>query len=608
MRPTEIQADNVLAIKSINLKLERPNTLICGRNGTLKSSIFDVMSMALAHTPMRAVTEKQHYGLLVHDGAKAGGGMVVIDGDVENTRQFNLPKGEFTGPEIPAAMRVALNGQNFASMSADERRVFLCTLTKVRPTPAIVEPLLLAAFPSSEISENGKQFKALVDEVMPMLRSGFQAACDYAKEQAAGHKRDWCKTTGAKTYGAKIAEAWAAPVPDVPAGDIEGMKRSQGEIDARIATLNQSIGSIKQATDQVLADVAARMKLATEAGKVESLQGQIETTAAELAAYEPKVVALRERAKGVARVGLVHDQARFIAGLVANDAAVAVAQAKLVAAYHKEHGALGNGEPDAEAQTALPDHEKGLIVLQNRLANLKRDLATATAAKAQYDVLAPAAEAVDSTAELDEINGLLAQAKQEKQDVTNKILDIQAAIKNRADAIQKNEAAAIQHGLVGMWLTIAEQLAPSGIPMQLLKKALEPVNKVLHQASVDTDWPRTIINEDMSITCGGRLYQLQSESFRWRADAMIAEMVAEISGLKFVMLDRVDVLDMHGRGELLGWLDMLVEVGAIDGSMSFATLAKIPAPGALPGSFEAFWVEDGTITEKTAAPIMEQAA
>lgn len=603
MRPTEIQADNVLAIKSINLKLERPNTLICGRNGTLKSSIFDVMSMALAHTPMRAVTEKQHYGLLVHDGAKAGGGMVVIDGDAENARQFNLPKGEFTGPEIPAAMRVALNGQNFASMTADERRVFLCTLTKVRPTPAIVEPLLLAVGPQEPAQ--AAKFKPLVDEVMPMLRSGFQAACDYAKEQAAGHKRDWCKTTGAKTYGAKIAEAWSAPVPDVPNGDIEDMKRIQAEIDARIATLNQSIGSIKQATDQALADVAARMKLAMEAGKMESLQEQIETMSKELAAYEPKVVALRERAKGVARVGLVHEQARFIAGLVATDAAVAVVQAKLVAAYHKEHGALGNGEPDAEAQMALPDHEKGLTVLQNRLANLKRDLATATAAKAQYDVLAPAAEAVDSTAELDEINGLLAQAKQEKQDITNKILDIQAAIRNRAEAIQKNEAAAIQHGLVGMWLTIAEQLAPSGIPMQLLKKALEPVNKVLHQASVDTEWPRTIINEDMSITCGGRLYQLQSESFQWRANAMIAEMVAEISGLKFVMLDRVDMLDVVGRGELLGWLDMLVDVGAIDGSMSFATLNKLPEPGALPASFESFWVEDGTIAASSASPVLE---
>jgi len=606
MRPTEIQADNVLAIKSIHLNLARPNALICGRNGTLKSSIFDVVSMALAHTPMRAVTEKQHYGLLVHDGAKAGGGMVVIDGDVENARQFNLPKGEFTGPEIPAAMRVALNGQNFASMSADERRTFLCTLTKVRPTPAVVEPLLLAAGPQNQ--QEAAKFKPLVEEVMPMLRSGFQAACDYAKEQAAGHKRDWCKTTGAKTYGAKIAEAWSSPVPDVPAGDVNELIGTQGGIDARIATLNQSIGSIKQATDQALADVAARMKLATDAGKVDGLQEQIETTTAELAVYEPKVVALRERAKGVARVGLVHEQARFIAGLVASDAAVAVAQAKLVAAYHKEHGAIGNGDPDNEAKAALPDHEKGLIVLQNRLANLKRDLATATAAKAQYDVLPPAAEAVDSTAELEEINGLLADAKAAKQDVTNKILDIQAATRNRAEAIKKNEAAAIQHGLVGMWLTIAEQLAPSGIPMQLLKKALEPVNKVLHQASVDTDWPRVIINEDMSITCGGRLYQLQSESFKWRADAMIAEMVAEISGLKFVMLDRVDVLDVTGRGELLGWLDMLVDVGAIDGSMSFATLTKMPESGALPASFEAFWVEDGTIASKSATPIMEQAA
>jgi hypothetical protein len=601
MRITELQADNILAIKTMQLTLEKPNLLICGSNGTMKSSIADTLSMALAHMPMRGVTQKQDYGLLVHDGAKAGGGMVVIDGDVDNARQFNLPKGEFTGPEIPEAMRVALHGQAFARMKEDERRAFLCALTNVRPTKAVVQPLLLAA-------GDGESFAAMVEEVLPNLRAGFQSACDYAKEKAADFKRDWCKTTGSKAYGAKIAESWQAPMPDAPTGDEATLKQELADVDTQIATLNQSLGAIQQAAAQAKADADARASLANAAGKVDSLGEQLALAQKELADYLPKVEALRQRAAGKARVGLVHDLAMFVA--TADIPSLGAEQEEkalhLIHRYEAEHGKLEDmAAVDAEAQAALPDHEKGLTVLQNRAQNLQRDLAAATQAKAQFDVLAPAAEAVDPSTELAEVNELLAGAKQQKQAVTNKILDIQAALKNRADAGLKNADAARQHAAVTDWLKIAEQLAPSGIPAQLLKQAIGPVNEKLHQASVDTEWPRVTINEDMSITCGGRLYQLQSESYQWRADAMIAQVVAEISGLKLLMLDRVDVLDLRGRAELFSWLDMLVEVGALDCSIIFATLKEQPAPGVLPETFESHWVADGVITNRKP---LEQAA
>lgn len=603
MRITEFQAENVLAIKSIKLSLEKPNTLLCGFNGTLKSSIADTISMALAHRPMRSIDLKKDYDLLVHDGAKAGGAMVVVDGDIDQARQFNLPKGKFTGPEIPAAMHVALHGQAFAKMSADERRTFLCTLMKVRPTPAIVQPMLYANLGYAEAVP--ESFHKLVEEVLPMLRSGFPSACEYAKEKAAEFKRDWCKTTGSKAYGAKIAEAWAAPVPDAPTGDEAALKDELTKVDTQIATLNQSLGAIQQAAAQAKADADSRANLAGAAAKVPDLTAQLEQAQKELAEYEPKVQALRERAKG-GKQGLVHDLMRFVEDMPPADAKAEIKKATLRAAYVKEHGAITPaGAADAEAAASLPEHERGLTVLQNRVQNLQRDLAAANQAKAQFDVLAPADDAVDPSAELAEVNGLLETAKQDKQRLTNAILDIQAALKNRAEAEKKNADAARQHAAVTDWLKIAEQLAPSGIPAQLLAQAIGPVNEKLHQASVDTEWPRVVIQQDMTITCDGRLYQLQSESYQWRADAMIAQVVAEISGLKMLMLDRVDVLDMRGRGELFAWLDMLVEYESLDSSILFATLKELPKPGALPESFAAYWVENGTISQPQP---LEQAA
>lgn len=628
MKITDIQADNVLAIKSINLKLRTAVSLICGRNGSLKSSIFDVVSMAVANEPMRAVIHKKDYGMLVHDGAKAGGGLVVMDGDADNAYSFNLPKGEFTGPAVTDAMRVALNGQNFAKMDAKQRLVFLRTLTKIRPTKEVILPMLLdaAGAPHDKIADimkllPMKEWAAIdemapnmqtgyaekVEEVTAQLRAGFSSAEEYAKERALDAKRLWCTTTGKKSYGKDVAEAWEAELPELPTGDAAALKQQIADQDAAISTATQSLGAIKQAAAQAAADAEQRAKLAEAPAKVKSIQEQLPLAEKELAEYLPKVEALRERAKGVARVGLVHDQARFIAALVPSEADVAVSQAKLVASYKKEHGALtAAGEVDATAQAELPAHENGLKVLQNRVANLKRDLDSAVQAKGQYDALAPAEKAEDVTAELAEVQTLLENAKVEKQRLMNLVLDIEAKLKNRAEAAQKNVDAKKHHTDVAQWLLIAEQLAPTGIPRTLLVAALKPVNEMLMQAHMDTDWPLVVIDEDCEIIVGGRPRGLQSESYQWRADAHIAQMVATISGIKIMMLDRFDVLDLPGRGELFTWLDTLVEMGDIDSAMLFGTLKALPTSG-LPASFTSYWVADGGV-QQVAEPEPEAVA
>jgi hypothetical protein len=70
--------------------------------------------MAICQDDVRGVTTKKEFGKLVHGEAKAGGAVVTMDDDADKTFAFNLPKGEFVGPEITEAMRVALYGQRFA--------------------------------------------------------------------------------------------------------------------------------------------------------------------------------------------------------------------------------------------------------------------------------------------------------------------------------------------------------------------------------------------------------------------------------------------------------------------------------------------------------------
>ncbi|MFX5611511.1 hypothetical protein ABTD85_24050, partial [Acinetobacter baumannii] len=76
------------------------------------------------------------------------------------------------------------------------------------------------------------------------------------------------------------------------------------------------------------------------------------------------------------------------------------------------------------------------------------------------------------------------------------------------------------------------------------------------------------------ITAGGRAYGLLSESEQWRTDAMIAQAVAQVTGLRILMLDRFDVLDLPGRSDAINWLHSLAEEGHIETALVFGTLKQ----------------------------------
>lgn len=126
-----------------------------------------------------------------------------------------------------------------------------------------------------------------------------------------------------------------------------------------------------------------------------------------------------------------------------------------------------------------------------------------------------------------------------------------------------------------------------------------PINSRLAQSAADSGWPQAAIGADMAITYGGRSYRLLSESEQYRADAMLAEAIAHISGTRLLVLDRFDVLDLQGRSDLIAWLDVLAANGEIDSALVFGTTKALPS--GLPATCGAHWVEAGVVGEMRAA-------
>ncbi|MNR00010.1 hypothetical protein D3C85_1157690 [compost metagenome] len=154
-------------------------------------------------------------------------------------------------------------------------------------------------------------------------------------------------------------------------------------------------------------------------------------------------------------------------------------------------------------------------------------------------------------------------------------------------------AAAGHHTAVKRWTLIADALAPTGIPAEILAGALTPVNTLLADLSAAAGWQPVQIGSDISVEFGGRAYGLLSGSERWRCDALLAIAIASLSDLRFVVLDRYDVLDLPSRGQIIKLLMARTQDGTLDSAIIAGTM-KAPMATTPPG-LQAVWVEGGVI-------------
>ncbi|MNC73257.1 hypothetical protein D3C75_1244240 [compost metagenome] len=82
-----------------------------------------------------------------------------------------------------------------------------------------------------------------------------------------------------------------------------------------------------------------------------------------------------------------------------------------------------------------------------------------------------------------------------------------------------------------------------------------------------------------------------SESAKWRIDTLLAAMISQISELKFIMLDRFDVLDGQGRKQLFGLLRTLADMKLMDQAIVCGTNKSIFE--GMPADIGQVWVENG---------------
>lgn len=603
MKITRISAQNYLGIRAADIALDRPVQLFAGRNGAGKSSLMEGIRHALTGETVR-VSLKKEYASLLTEGAESGFVEVLSDG---GAYAVALPSGKGAASG-ETALPYLLDAQRFASLSPDERRAFLFGLMGLSSSGDAVK---------KRLADRGFD-DARVALVLPLLRAGFDAACKEAQNRARDAKSAWKTVTGGETWGKDKSAGWRpAALPEGAAkapGLLENARAKLAEADGALATAQQALGAARSAAQAREEQEQQRVQLEERAGRIDRIRAKLAKDEAELADWEQKVADAKAAAGGAKKNRALLEDAvlRGLAEVAAEFLTIAETSTGIVVsesgeilewdqglmnrarAHVSEYRAQSGAAPAEDAQSAskLAEYEKARDLLKSAVANGRRDLAAAEAAEAQLVELDKAAAGGDAQ-NFDELREDVQQKTEARDAWRADVAKYQALTEQAARQEKVVAEAARHHADVLAWLEIADALSPDGIPGEMLTEALDPINQRLLRSSEASNWERVVIHTDMLVTCGLRPYALLSESEKWRADAMIAEAVSYLSGLRLLVLDRFDVLDLTGRADALEWLDALTEADEIDTALVFGTLKALP--GGLPDSMQAHWIDGGVV-------------
>lgn len=566
-----IKIQDFQGIKSVDIRTDAPIVCIAGPNAAGKSSCRDAVRLALVAEQDR-VALKKDYGALVREGAKVASIEVVTD---TTTAAITITAaGKVTDSLVDVepgpSLRLVLDAQGFSRLDSDARRRFLFSLLKVATDGESVKKRLIAHGCDA----------AKVDEVAPALKAGFGHAEKYAGTKTSEARGGW-KAVTTESYGAVKAATWRAQGECLTEAEAAELTRLDAQVAADETSLSEArtrLGAVEQAIrnhDQY----AEKLELARARGKgyadAATLAAKTQT---EVVKWEGKIKAIRAATK----------PATAPATLLACPECASVLElrgGKLVAAE-----VVPIADPTPEPATKLADAEKALATLRQELARHQADVAAADRSAQDVKLMEDNApqlpkgtpEAVKATI------ATMTEGIRTKQTRQSELRAKNAAAEQ---AGKRTKAARGHHADVQAWSAIAEALSPDGIPGQLVGEAIGPLNKRLAQSAADAGWSAVKVRPDMAIVYGDRPLNLCSESERWRADAMLAEAVSHLSGLGLLCLDRFDVLDHQGRGELLVWLDTLAFQKEINTALIFGTLKS--APTGLPDTCEVVWLMAG---------------
>lgn len=583
MKLQRLSIRNFLRIAELEVELGDSSAfLFCGPNEAGKSTVAESIRFAmLGDTPR--VMLKKNYDRLVHQGGKKGTVSLAFD-DVVIQRDVGsgTPKEKFAlTPEQEVCARIAFGAQSFVSMKPDERRSLLFKLAEVKITADEIVKRMTETFDVP--AELTKRYK-------PLLSSGMETALKAAQADATDLRAKWKEITG-EVYGSEKAKTWKPEFAPGPKRPIRTSAEDLAKISKVIGEHQQKADAIGELIGAEAANARRREEIQAEMGRVREAAASITETRARYATLEARMKVLQDE---------LATNIELESRMLSAGALLSCPSCDSRLALSKDTGELEFVDPETLNFAGDPDQ---LAALRGTVATGRKNLETLSREYADLSVKVAAGES--ATQRLQDLQqkhdalknprftgDQLAQERDAARAAVNQAkLNLQAAEADNAtlDRMERSEKAAQETYLKLVSTELAvDALAPSGIRSDLLAEALEPINQRMLASAHLAGWQAPSIDEDMDIVReDGLTYELLSESAQWRLSAIVADAIASMSGVRVLILDRMDVLDLPGRAQLLKWVSHLA-TDSFDTVLVMATLKE--PPKGLPPSIKPIWM------------------
>jgi hypothetical protein len=531
MRINTVTASHFLSHTSLILSFPKDvhMTLIAGPNGAGKSAAAQAIRLALFGDPVRGLSKKNELSNLKQHGQKTG--IVSVDTDLGVcSLSLSTGKHEPTPATLSPMLAYTMDPSLFfAEPDAGKRAQVIMKACGIRQTKERIFGDLEA------MGFDRPRIEALE------WAAGFTHAEKAAKAEATEARARWKFVTG-EAYGEVKAATWEAPAVEAIEANEDDLAHAISVVQDRVQKAQERRAELKAAHDAYQRAEKARQtaqvapKLAEDIGiqrdALQRLEDELETA----------------RKTATTPGGVV------IACPCCQEQLVITKNGNAIAKYEAPQGS------PARAVQRLKELEPEIATKRAMLASLESQLRVAEAARdALGDVPEPPTDADLQMAESEVTRhqGMLDEAQGKMRDLQKHAGDVAAAAK-------RTEQAAQAHADVLAYTALAEAI--HGLPEKYIGEALVTINGWMDEivgSAFAEDCPSIVLQPDMSLRYGATLYELASESEKWRMRLALAYAIAQASQVGVLMMDEFDVVQPADRGDILAFFEGNTDVQSI---------------------------------------------
>ena len=623
MKVNKIELQNFKCFKNLSLQLDKPINFVFGKNASGKSSIAEALSLALTGRVNGFSANWKDRVELSRNGSDDFRITLDLDGEriihrAELKDCSPKPDTIFKKLNVGKDTLVALfDTTHFLSLHPDEKKRIIFDLLDLKVTKANIKRKLrswLREHPGivEKYHVNpDEDLLAVLDNVPDSLDEGYKEAFDERRIT----KRELKKLT---------------PYEDLPQVSEDDLKNEIEGLKEELLTLNQRLGErrgiqryerskIEDEIKEIKAEFKriekeiqgfkpkkASQRLSELQGKRDEKAKEVEDLIAEIDSTIDKIRELRVRKDSEGR--LITKLRDFDGNCPLFDHPIKCKTKEVISAitelkqresvYEEEIRKLIEEEERLRAR--YKSREEELSKIDQKISGLKENIRTYEENIKRRGELAE---------KLEELENRLNECGDDpgfEDDIKDRIKEIEAEFKEKEALllkVQENKKRTELSKKLNTLEVLVQAFSPKGIMADLLSKATESLNDTLTKTMKRLTGGRysleMSINDDVDIHLidhqrGTRTnIKYASTSERFRAGVVIQAVLSGLTGLRFMLIDGVDILDQENKGFFFNFIKEVRK--DFDAILAFCTIGQYPPRNPNLPDIDFWIIEDGGV-------------